>query len=40
MPQGCPDVWQPVCGCDEVTYGNACEAEAVGMNVLSENGEC
>ena len=32
-PNGCPDVYDPVCACDGMVYGNACEAEAAGVDV-------
>ena len=38
-PVDCPDSWQPVCGCDKVTYSNECEAAQMGMTVDHE-GEC
>lgn len=38
-PGGCPDVWDPVCGCDVATYGNVCEAATAGVNVAYP-GEC
>jgi hypothetical protein len=32
-PTACPAVVQPVCGCDEKTYSNACVAAAAGVSV-------
>lgn len=38
-PENCPAVFAPVCGCNGVTYMNACEAAKAGINVAAE-GAC
>lgn len=38
-PESCPEVYAPVCGCDQNTYENECAAHAAGMNIAYE-GEC
>jgi hypothetical protein len=38
-PEGCPEIYQPVCGCDGQVHGNDCDANAAGVDVDAE-GDC
>jgi hypothetical protein len=39
IPQVCTLEYNPMCGCDDKTYGNACNAAAAGVSIASK-GEC
>jgi hypothetical protein len=38
-PMICPGIYLPVCGCDKMTYDNACVANSAGQN-YSKMGSC
>ena len=38
-PDFCAEIYSPVCGCDNKTYGNECNAFGAGISVKSQ-GEC
>jgi hypothetical protein len=38
-PESCPAILAPACGCDGITYSNACIADAAGVSVAAQ-GPC
>jgi hypothetical protein len=40
LPVTCPADDAPVCGCDDVTYDNECEANAAAQTVKYYDGPC
>jgi len=39
VPEGCFEIYEPVCGCDGMTYGNDCKRQAAQAQ-LDHTGEC
>ena len=39
IPEACPENWDPVCGCDGVTYSNECFAHEARMSI-DHDGPC
>jgi len=37
MPAACPDIADPVCGCDWAMHGNPCDAASRGVNVMQDD---
>jgi Kazal-type serine protease inhibitor-like protein len=35
VPEACTEILDPVCGCDGVSYGNACDAHSKGQSIAS-----